>query len=89
MFGDYTSASEIDAVVGRSWRKNCYTEIGVSDGYILLVFTSSNMVVHCLDYPKNKGYFLIPEQAYNQGLSAQESRFVMNEHGDLIWLGNK
>ncbi len=72
MFGDYTSASEIDAVVGRSWRKNCYTQIGLSDGYTLLVFIENNTVFHCLDYPKDEGNFLIPEQAYHEGLSSQE-----------------
>ncbi|MEO7838258.1 MAG: hypothetical protein ABIU06_02815 [Anaerolineales bacterium] len=89
MFGDYTSPPEIDSVVGRSWRKNCYTQIGVSDGYTLLVFTDDNTVVHCLDYPKDEGNFLIPEQAYQEGLSPQESLFTMNEYGDLIWVGDK
>lgn len=89
MIGDYTSASEIDAIVGRSWRKKCYTQISVSDGYTLIVFTANNAVVSCLDYPKNKGKFLIPDQAYHAGLSPLESRFLMNEYGDLIWAGNE
>lgn len=89
MFGDYTTAPEIDSVVGRSWRKECYTNIDVSDSYTLLVFTENSVVVHCLDYPKNEGDFLIPEEAYQEGLSPQESLFTINEHEDLVWEGNK
>src|SRR5215216_2993427 len=51
IFGPYTSPSDIDAAVGRSWRKKCYTNIGASDGINLLVFTDGKTVVHCLDFP--------------------------------------
>jgi hypothetical protein len=88
MFGAYTSSSEIDGVVGRSWRRNCYTQVGVSDGYTLLVFTKDDNVVHCLDYPKEEGDFLIPEQRYHEGLSSHESHFLVNEYGQLIWAAN-
>jgi len=63
MFGDYTSNSDIDSIVGRSWRELCYTQVGASDGYTLLIFTKNQAVVHCLDYPKIMGDFRIPEQA--------------------------
>lgn len=88
MFGPYTSPDDIDAIVGRSWRKSCYTQIYVSDGFIFLVFTDNKTVVHCLDYPKTNGNFLLPPEANNEGFSLNESRFRVNETGDLIWIGN-
>jgi len=89
LFGDYTEPSEIDSIVGRSWRENCYTQISVSDGYILLVFVGNDVVVHCMDYPKDEGYFLISDQIYKNSISFQEAFFVVDEHGRLIWTGDK
>ena len=89
LFGDYTEPSEIDSIVGRSWRENCYTQISVSDGYILLVFVGNDVVVHCIDYPKDEGDFLISDQIYKNSISFQEAFFVVDEHGKLIWTGDK
>ena len=89
LFGDYTYPTEIDSLVGRSWRDNCYTNISNSDGYVLLVFVENDVVVHCTDYPKNEGYFLISNQIHKNGISSEEAFFTMNEHGMLIWTGDK
>ncbi|HXD10365.1 MAG TPA: hypothetical protein VN653_09910 [Anaerolineales bacterium] len=89
MFGAYTEPSEIDTVIGKSWRRNCYTEIRTSDGYTLLVFTKNNIVVHCSDYPKTEGYFRISEEFYKSGISSQQAIFVLDEYGMIIWVGNK
>lgn len=92
IFGAYTSPREIDSAAGRSWRKNCYTQIQFSDGVTLLVFADDNVVVHCLDYPNDEGAFAIGEREYKvyiEGLSPQESRFKVNKYGYLIWANNK
>jgi hypothetical protein len=89
LFGDYTQPSEIDSIVGKSWRERCYTDISVSDGYILLVFVENDAVVHCLDYPKNDGYFLISDEIYKNGISSQEASFVVDKYGMLILTGDK
>jgi hypothetical protein len=89
LFGDYAQPSEIASIVGRSWRENCYTQISVSDGYILLVFVGNDEVVHCMDYPKDEGYFLISDQIYKNSISSQEAFFVVDEYGMLIWTGDK
>lgn len=89
LFGDYAEPSEIDSIVGRSWRENCYTNISVSDGYVLLVFVENDVVVHCMDYPKNEGYFLISDQIYKNGISSEEACFVVDKHGMLIWTGGE
>jgi len=89
MFGDYTEPSEIDSVVGRSWRENCYTSIYTSEA-TLLVFTVNGIVIHCIDYYGDGiGDFLIPQEAYQEGISSQEALFVVNEHKRIIWIGNK
>jgi hypothetical protein len=88
IIGPYTSPSEIDAVVGRSWRKKCYTNIGTSDGINLLVFTNDKAVVHCLDYPMNEGIFNYMEPAFQEGISPQEALFTM-KNDSLIWVGDK
>jgi hypothetical protein len=88
MFGDYTEPSEIDSVVGRSWRENCYTSISTSEA-TLLVFTSNGIVIHCIDYVDGNGDFLIPKEAYQGGISSQEALFVVNDHKRIIWIGNK
>jgi hypothetical protein len=89
LFGEYSQPSEIDSIVGRSWRKNCYTDISVSDGYSLLVFVENGVVVHCLDYPKSEGNFLISDQIHKNGISSQEASFVVDKYGMLIWTGDK
>ena len=85
LFGDYAEPKEIDSIVGRSWRENCYTNISVSDSYTLLVFVGNDVVVHCMDYPKNEGDFLISDHVYKNGISSQEAFFTVDEHGILIW----
>src|SRR5262245_45268291 len=44
VFESYTQPSEIDAVVGRSWRKSCFTTIHTSEELALLVFTNNSQV---------------------------------------------
>jgi hypothetical protein len=84
IFGPYTSPFKMDDTVGRSWRKKCYTNILASDGISLLVFTDGKTVVHCLDFPRNEGWF--PE--FLEGLTPQEARFTM-KNKSLIWVGDK
>jgi hypothetical protein len=89
IFGPYTSLLKIDDTVGRSWRKKCYTDIHVSDGVNLLVFTDGKTVVHCLDYPMNEGVFNFTEPAFRAGISPQEARFTVKNDSLLIWVGNQ
>jgi hypothetical protein len=85
IFGPYTTLLEITETVGRSWRKKCYTDVHVSELVSLLVFTDGKTVVHCLDYPREVGWF--PE--FREGLSPQEARFTVKNNSHLIWVGDQ
>jgi hypothetical protein len=89
IFGPYTDSSELDAMIGRTWRNNCVTQIETSDGYILLVFTNNDVVVHCLDYPRGENDFFIPPPGYESGFSPQEAVFILNEHGRIVFKDDK
>jgi hypothetical protein len=60
----------------------------VSEG-TLLVFTANKIVVHCIDFADSDGIFLIPEEAYQEGISRREALFVVNENDFVNWVGNK
>lgn len=83
IFGPYTPLLKINDTVGRSWRKKCYTDVHASEVVSLLVFTDDKTVVHCLDFPRNEGWF--PE--FREGLSPQEARFTVSKTNSLIWVG--
>lgn len=87
VFEPYTQQSEISAVVGRSWRESCFTSIDTSDGRALLVFTNSSQVVDCIEFPINIADFA-PLWEYEMGFSREESRFVVDSRGRMIWVGN-
>ena len=88
VFESYTQPSEIDAVVGRSWRKSCYTTIHTSEGLALLVFTNSGQVVDCIEIPTNVADFA-PLWEYEMGFSREEARFVVDDRERIIWVGTK
>lgn len=89
LFGGYTPASKIDSLVGRSWRKDCYTDIVTSEGIVFMVFVKNEILVHCLDYPAREGYFQIPDQIYESGISIHEASFIVEDDRRLIWIGGK
>jgi hypothetical protein len=102
VFGAYTDLSKLDSMFGNSWfgyswRDNCYTDIEYSDGVALLVFASENKVVNCIDYPL-VGRNDITDydvhdfsglQKYESGFLPEEARFILDERGRAIWVGDK
>jgi hypothetical protein len=84
IFGPYTDPSELDVMVGTSWRNNCVTQIENSDGITLLVFSNDGIVVHCLDYPRGENHFFVPVQGYESGFSPQEAIFILDEQGRIV-----
>ena len=88
VFESYTQPSEIAPVVGRSWRKSCYTTIHTSEGLALLVFTNNGQAVDCIEIPRKIADF-VPLWEYEMGFSREEARFIVDERGQIIWVGNK
>jgi len=84
VFGPYTSLSELESTVGRSWRNICFTHIDVLENHVLLVFTKDRKVVHCLEYPTHTYDFSYLAN-YSSGYSVQEANFVLDESGSVIW----
>lgn len=84
IFGPYTTLSELDSMVGRSWRNNCSTQIETSDGITLLLFINDGTVVHCLDYPRGENHFFVPSKGFNSGFSPQEAVFIFDRQGRII-----
>jgi len=89
LFGGYTPASKIDSIVGRSWRKNCYTNIVTSEGIVFMVFVENGELVHCLEYPAKEGYFQIPDQVHENGIPIHEASFIVDDSRRLIWIGGE
>jgi hypothetical protein len=83
VFSPYTSLSTLDFKFGIFWRKQCYTEIDMLEGYTLLVFAKSKKVVHCLEYSLEYSNFP-PLAKYTGGISKQDALFVFNEFGEVI-----
>jgi hypothetical protein len=88
VFESYTQPSEIAEVVGRSWRKSCYTTIHTSEGLALLVFTNSGQVVDCIEIPRNIADFA-PLWEYEMGFSREEAQFIIDSRERIIWAGNR
>lgn len=88
VFGPYTPLSELESTVGKSWRKICFTQIDVLEGYTLLVFTENKKVIHCLEYPVEK-YDFSSLASYTSGISIQEAKFILDENKSLIWTKDK
>lgn len=88
IFGPYTEGSEIDAVVGKSWRDSCFTTIAGSDGLTLLLFTRDEQAVGCIEFPRDQADFESLE-SYESGFSVQEARFIMDERGNMVWVDGK
>ena len=88
VFGPYTSLSELESTVGRSWRNICITHIDVLENQALLVFAKDSKVVHCLEYPTHT-YDFSSLANYSSGFSAQEVLFLLDESGSVIWIDGK
>lgn len=88
IFDPYSNLSEIDAVVGRSWRGRCFTSIETSDSYALLVFVKNGQYVECLEHPVGKGNFSSLAR-HESGFSVQEAKFRIDEYGRMIWIESK
>jgi len=89
IFGPYTTRSELDSMVGRSWRNNCSTHIENSDGITLLVFINDGVVVHCLDYPRGENDFFVPPAGYQTGFSPQDAVFILDQLGRIVPVNTK
>ena len=78
---------KIEDILGETWNdhESCYTGVSYYDGITLLVFTKNGQVVQCLDYGI---YFADPEK-YETGLSIDQARFILDQRGDLIWVGDQ
>jgi len=85
VFEPYTQDSEIDDILGKTWNdhESCYTGVSYYDGIMLLVFTKNGQVVQCLDYGI---YFADPEK---YEFAIDQARFILDQRGDLIWVGNQ
>ena len=88
IFGPYTQPSEIETAVGKSWQKNCNTEIASLENSTLLLFTNNEKVVHCTDYPMDKNDF-VSLYRHTEGFSFNEAQFTLSDTGNLIWIGNQ
>ena len=88
VFGPYTSLSELESTVGRSWRNICFTHIDALENHALLVFAKDSKVVHCLEYPTHT-YDFSSLANYSSGFSAQEALFLLDEIGSVIWIDGK
>jgi hypothetical protein len=98
IFGPYTNLSKLDSLFGNSWfgyswRDSCRTSVDLSDGVALLVFALENKVVTCIDYPRytngTDGHDFADLQKYESGFLPEEARFVLDERGRAIWVGDK
>lgn len=88
VFGPHTESSKIAAIAGKSWQDSCFTTIEFSDGMALLLFIHDKQVVDCIEFPQNEGAF-VSLASHESGFSVQEAQFIMDENGDMIWLGSK
>ena len=56
-FGPYTSASEIDRILGFEWHSDSKRSLESGKGFNLLVLVNNQHVVISAEYPRNKGDF--------------------------------
>lgn len=82
----YTQPSDLDSIVGKSWRKNCFSEISTSDSFTLLVFTDNDVVIHCIELPRSGNIFNIPISKYKEGFSPDEAVFRLGQQERIIWV---
>jgi len=88
VFGPYTELSKIDDVLGKSWRRSCFTTIDSYEGFALLAFTNNEgQVVNCIEYPRDTADFASLEN-HESGFSIQEARFILDERGNMIWVND-
>ena len=89
VFEPYTYLSEIENVLGKSLNnESCFTGIMGSDGVALLVFTNNGQVMQCLDYERNKNDFADLAK-YETGLSIEQARFILDQRGTVVWVGDQ
>lgn len=86
-FEPYTHPSRIDDELGFFWLESRFTTIESSDNVTLLVFVSNRHVVQYLEFPRSLGDFANLDN--NSGYSAESAKFIINEKGQMIWVGDK
>lgn len=85
IFEPYTSTDKIEHIFGNRFTAPV-TTIETNDGVTLLVFAKDGRVVQYLEYGRNEADFA---DAHNEtGYLFQEARFVMDDKGRMIWIGN-
>jgi hypothetical protein len=88
VFGAYTDLSKLDSMFGNSWRDKCHVTVDYSDRVALLIFAQKDRVVDCVEYPTYENDFS-GLQKYESGFLPDEARFVLDERGRAIWVGDK
>lgn len=83
IFGPYTSSEKIDSILGSFWIGSRFTSIKSSDRITLLVFTKNGRVVQYLEFPRGQGDFSPADNG--KGYAIEESRFLVDESGRMIW----
>jgi hypothetical protein len=83
VFGPYTNPTTIDKVVGKNWRDTCTTSIYLSDGIVLLIFTTNRHAVQCIEYGRGNGDFYRLEE-YSDGIRIDKAHFVLDDTGTVI-----
>lgn len=87
VFGPYTSPEQIDSSLGSFWLGSRFTSIKSSDRVTLLVFTKNGHVVQYLEFPRGWGDFSMVDNEL--GYTIEESRFIVDETGRMIWIDAK
>lgn len=84
VFGPYTSPEKIDASLGSFWLGSRFTSIKSSDRVTLLIFTKNGNVIQYLEFPRGQGDFSTADN--RMGYTIEESRFIVDETGRMIWI---
>lgn len=87
VFGPYTSSQRIDSILGNFWIGSRFTSIKSNDRITLLVFTRNGRVVQHLEFPRGQGDFSPADNG--KGYAIEESHFLVDERGRIIWADNK
>jgi sensor histidine kinase YesM len=87
IFGPYTSSKTINNNLGTYWPCSHFTRIFYIDSMSLFVFTNNGHVVQHLDFPRTMKEYLPIEG--NSGYSVEETIFIVDERGRLIWVGQQ
>ena len=85
--GPYTSPKKIDSILGTFWLGSRFTPIQSSDSIALLIFTKRGHVVQYLEYPRGLGDFASADNRL--GYAMEESRFIVDERGRMVWVNDR